>query len=247
MTQDLIKINKEGKGVTTSLKVAEIFGKRHDHVLRDIETLSCSGDFRLPNFGEIDYVDSKNRKYKAYEITKDGFSFLVMGYTGDKAGQFKETFINEFNKREALLTNDDFIVSKALSILNERTKALEIENERKTFQLEKANEVIQEQAPKVKYHNEVLNAENTHTTTTIAKELGMSAKSLNSILKSEGIQYFHDGHWILYQKHQAKGFTKTRTHTYYDSQGAQRSSIQTVWTEKGREFIHNTMNPVLVN
>ena len=85
--------------VTTSLIIAEIFGKRHDAVLRDIQNLDCPSDFNLHNFGEISYTDSMNREQRAYEMTKDGFSFLVMGYTGAKAAKFKVDFINEFNRR----------------------------------------------------------------------------------------------------------------------------------------------------
>lgn len=56
------------------------------------------------------------QKSEYYEITKDGFMFLVMGYTGEKAGEFKERFINEFNKREALLRSDDYILARAKEI-----------------------------------------------------------------------------------------------------------------------------------
>lgn len=133
--ENLITTNNDGVNVTTSLKVAEIFSKRHDHVLRDIQNLSCSSDFRLLNFGESSYFNSQNKKQPMYEITKDGFSFLVMGYSGEKAGQFKETFINEFNKRESLLSSDDFILSKALSILDKRTKALEADNKEKDVRI----------------------------------------------------------------------------------------------------------------
>ena len=86
----LVSTNSKGQDVTTSLIVAEVFGKRHDHVLRDIENLSCSNAFRLLNFGETPYIHPQNgQTYPMFEMTKDGFSFLVMGYTGDKAGQFK--------------------------------------------------------------------------------------------------------------------------------------------------------------
>lgn len=95
---ELVYKSKYGKALTTSLIVARVFGKEHKNVLRDIENLSCSETFNRLNFERITYKDARNREQTAYQMTKDGFSFLVMGYTGDKAGQFKETFINEFNK-----------------------------------------------------------------------------------------------------------------------------------------------------
>lgn len=88
--ENLVFQNSNGNDVTTSLLVAEVFGKEHSKVVRDIESLSCSASFNAANFGVITYIDSRNREQTAYEMTKDGFSFLVMGYTGAKAGEFKE-------------------------------------------------------------------------------------------------------------------------------------------------------------
>ena len=96
-----------GKVTTTSLKVAEIFGKRHDHVLRDIENLEIPKEWRLPNFGEMQ-IERKTPtggivKSKAFAITKDGFTLLAMGFTGKKAMQFKIAYIEAFNAMEAKL------------------------------------------------------------------------------------------------------------------------------------------------
>jgi len=60
-----------------------------------------------------------------YEITKNGFLYMVMGYTGEKTGEFKEEFITEFDKHELLLKNDDYIISRAMSVLSDQAKALE--------------------------------------------------------------------------------------------------------------------------
>ena len=75
--------------MVSSLTVAEVFEKRHDAVLRDIKNLDCSADFNLHNFVEIKYKDSKGRKQPCYNMTKDGFVFLVMGFTGSKALEWK--------------------------------------------------------------------------------------------------------------------------------------------------------------
>jgi Rha family phage regulatory protein len=82
---------------TTSLKVAEAFGKLHKDVLRKIQTLDCSPEFNQRNFAPVEYVDAKGEKRAAYEMTKDGFMFLVMGFTGKAAAQIKEAYINAFN------------------------------------------------------------------------------------------------------------------------------------------------------
>ena len=122
---ELVIQNEYGKDVTTSVIVANCFGKNHKNVLRDIENLTCSEEFNQLNFEPISYFDVMNREQKAYEMTKDGFSFLVMGYTGEKASTFKEAFIREFNKREALLKNDDYIMHRALEISKKRYEIAE--------------------------------------------------------------------------------------------------------------------------
>ena len=89
---ELVYKSKDGKALTTSLKIAEVFSKEHKNVMRDIENLSCSSNFNRLNFERITYKDARNRERQAYQMTKDGFTILVMGYTGAKAMAFKEGF-----------------------------------------------------------------------------------------------------------------------------------------------------------
>ena len=99
---ELIIIKKD-KAVTSSLKVAEMFHKNHAHVLRDIEALDCSSDFRESNYGLSSYKSEQNKRLPMYYMTKDGFTFLVMGYRGKKAAEFKEDYIKAFNLMENTL------------------------------------------------------------------------------------------------------------------------------------------------
>lgn len=161
MENELVFPGKSGRDVTTSLKVAEKFGKEHKNVLRDIENLSCSGEFHRLNFEHTPYVHPQNgQTYPMYEITKDGFSFLVMGYTGREAGKFKEDFIRAFNQRDALLKNDDFIISRAMGLLQNRVNALT----EKAKELERSNQekeqIITDQAPKVLFADTVTASSN---------------------------------------------------------------------------------------
>ncbi|WP_050763832.1 Rha family transcriptional regulator [Brevibacillus brevis] len=93
-----------GKAVTDSLLVAEKFGKGHDNVLRDIRNLDCSSEFRLLNFEESIYTNERGRVYPKVDMTRDGFTFLVMGYTGKDAGRFKEDYIKAFNLLEQTIS-----------------------------------------------------------------------------------------------------------------------------------------------
>jgi Rha family phage regulatory protein len=90
----------EGKATTTSLDIASNFTKRHDVVLRAIENLDCSKEFNRHNFVETSYQDSSNRSQPMHIITRDGFAFLCMGFTGKKAAEWKEKYIKSFNKME---------------------------------------------------------------------------------------------------------------------------------------------------
>lgn len=87
----------EEKLITTSRKIAETFEKRHSDVIRDIETMKCSEKFRERNFALSSYKSEQNKTLKEYIITEDGFSMLCMGYTGEKAMEFKERYIDAFN------------------------------------------------------------------------------------------------------------------------------------------------------
>ncbi len=87
----------DGRVKTTSRHVAEVFGKRHDDVLKAVRNLECSQDFGLRNFAETSYLDAFNREQKLYEMTFNGFVRLVMGFTGPKAAAFKEAYIEAFD------------------------------------------------------------------------------------------------------------------------------------------------------
>lgn len=89
---------QNGQPITTSQVVAKEFGKRHANILRAIENIDCSDSFRQLNFASADYIDEQGKPRPMVTMTKDGFTFLVMGFTGKQAAKFKENYINEFNR-----------------------------------------------------------------------------------------------------------------------------------------------------
>ena len=102
----------DGKPTITSRQIAEDFDKANRSVIRDIEESEVSETFRAENFHESEYsVEGQNRKYKQYILTRDGFSMIVMGYTGKKAMAFKEAYITAFNQMEAELSSDRACIS----------------------------------------------------------------------------------------------------------------------------------------
>ena len=103
-TPDVSIVN--GEPQTTSLAIADFFGKFHKDVLEKIKLLDCSEEFSRRNFTLSNYTTERGRNYPMYNITKDGFVFLVMGFTGREAMRFKEAYIKRFNEMEATLKKD---------------------------------------------------------------------------------------------------------------------------------------------
>ncbi|CAI3224052.1 Rha family transcriptional regulator [Clostridium neonatale] len=127
MLVEIKKINKEEVTVCTSLDVAETFQKRHDHVVRDIENVlkEISPNLGTTLFYEDTYKDSLNRKQKQYVMNRDGFTLLVMGYTGEKAMKFKLDYIKQFNAMEKALRSKYVEREKGIAVRQVLTKALQ--------------------------------------------------------------------------------------------------------------------------
>lgn len=101
-TGNLVSI-QNNQVVTTSLQIADAFGKLHNEVLKSIRALECSELFRAGNFTLSCYTRKNGnvtKSYPMYYLTRDGFTFLAMGFTGKIAARFKEAYINAFNEME---------------------------------------------------------------------------------------------------------------------------------------------------
>ena len=102
---DLVEI-KDGQPVVNSLKVADKFHKAHKNVLQKIESLDCTPEFGRLNFQPSTYTNRQNKTVPCYLLTRDGFSFLCMGFTGKEAAKWKEAYIKAFNQMEKALLKD---------------------------------------------------------------------------------------------------------------------------------------------
>lgn len=143
----------------------------------------------------------------------------------------------------ATVSNDDEVIMHAMNVLQRRLDESKKLAEQLTQQNRLQSEQLQISAPKAEYYDNVLQSESTYCTNRIAKEFGMSAKTLNLILKDKGIQYKSGKQWLLKHRHQNKGYTKTHTTYYTKSNGEMGSEMSTVWTEKGRQWLHEIMKP----
>ena len=119
-------IAQQGDVFTTSRKVAELFGKEHRNVLRAIRSLDCDEKFAALNFELTDFIDKNGVSRPEYLMTKDGMVFLVMGFTGKQAAQFKLLYIRAFNwmaekirtTHELTSWQHDFTRREAVSVAN---------------------------------------------------------------------------------------------------------------------------------
>lgn len=109
-------VMKDGHPITTSIAIAEVFGKQHQHVLEAIRNLDCPKEFGRSNFRLANYIDAQGKTRTMYELTKDGMVYLVMGFTGGKAAAFKVAYIEAFNALEAqALASQDAIRAALLA------------------------------------------------------------------------------------------------------------------------------------
>lgn len=92
---------KNGQAFANSRDVAATFARPHKDVLQAVQTLECSAEFTRLNFQLSSYKDKSGRLLPSYDMTKDGFTFFAMGFTGSIAAQFKELYIAAFNELEA--------------------------------------------------------------------------------------------------------------------------------------------------
>ncbi|MEO0955703.1 MAG: phage regulatory protein/antirepressor Ant, partial [Pseudomonadota bacterium] len=171
--KELVKVI-DGKPMADSLTVAEVFGKRHDDVMRAVRNMDCSSEFRDRNFAGSTYRPENGRRdYPLYNMTRDGFTFLVMGFTGAKAAQWKEAYIDAFNKLEKrsgkLDLNDPSQLRAALLDYSDRVIALEAD--------------LSEAKPKVAALDRIATADKSLCITDAAKHLQMRPKDLFHWLK----------------------------------------------------------------
>lgn len=131
---------------TTSLSVANVFEKRHSDILAQIREFP-KDDFNERNFPLVKYLDQKGEARPMYNLTRDGFSLLVMGFTGEKAYRWKIEFINAFNKMESLIkrggvSNEKF--TEVLTALSQKSSEADEYKAKYCESLESENSLLRD-------------------------------------------------------------------------------------------------------
>ncbi len=224
------------KGMT-SLEIAEVTGKQHAHVMRDIRSLLSQG-VSASNFGLGSYTDANGQKRPLFNLTPKGCLILASGYDA----VLRERIINRLeyleNGKKVIKTPQTYLEALEALVATEKEKEqLRIETEQQQATIELQDKEIKEAAPKVNYYNNHLQSVNTLTSTQIAKQIGMDAEKLHKKLKESNVIYRQSGQWLLHSPYSTWGLHSTRTQTYTRSDGSIGTNVYTVWTERGRRFI----------
>lgn len=244
---EIILKEENGKVLASSREVAEKFGKRHSDVIRSIKNLieNDSTQNCVQCFRQSIYKDETGKSNKMYMMNRDGFTFLVMGFTGKNANEWKWKYINAFNQMEEILKSGNQLSEEerlklqlfskdASEVAYAHNRLVELATTPLTLKIE-------EQQPKVEYHDTVLNKDGLITTTVIAKDLGFkSAAKLNQIMNLNGIIFKNkSGTWCPYAEYE---WLITNGYADYKSYEAEKAKPCLKWTEKGRKWIVNNYN-----
>lgn len=246
---DIVFQGSEGQPLTNSVLVAEKFGKRHDDLMKKIKNLVDVCPQKCGHlFVESNYVDIQCKDRPMYIMNRDGFTLLAMGFTGQKALQFKLDYIDAFNKMEQTIRNTQNLLSSAdtamLKQLVETTQTMaaqisrmqeELNRQRDMLLLPPANVIVEE--PRISPRQRKY-----YTVKQMAKELHTDSRLLNDFLEYMEIQEYNRDkqRWMLNQSLIGLGYTYTVVYEPVNPDEEPREYM--VWTPKGKEYINEKIN-----
>lgn len=249
MANDLIQFGETQKvqGMT-SLQIAEVTGKNHAHVMRDIRNLLEQG-VNESNFGLVNYKDKKGEVRPMYELTPKGCLILASGYDP----VLREKIVNkleEYQQKEraniislpnfedpaeaAMAWAKEYREKKVLSLENKELKIEQARLENENVQLVAENQELKHDR---NYLDLIMRSKALLTVSQIAQDYGMSAKAMNKTLADMGIQYSNNGQWILYARYKDCGYVSSRCIDIVRSNGMPDVVLHTEWTQAGRKFL----------
>ena len=240
----LVKQNTNGVVMTSSRRIAEVFGKEHKHVIRNIE--ENLKYFTKPNFGLSEYTDNSGKKNKMYLLDRDFTSFIIMGFTGEKAKEWKVKYINAFNMMENMLKNGTQLTEEeklklqlfskdSLEVVQAHNKLLELAT--KPLQ-----DKIEQDKPLVTYASEVIESKDSIDMNEFAKllkDLNIFAKGRNLLfewLRSQKILMGYPHKNIPYQKYMNMKLFELQQCTKQTAYGVKLYN-KTLVTPKGQVYI----------
>ncbi|MDT2864646.1 phage antirepressor [Vagococcus carniphilus] len=186
---------------------------------------------------EDEKVVTRTNNTSATFLTEDGLYEVLMQSRKPIAKKFKKEvkqILKDIRKhgmyaKEELLDNPDLLLDVVSKLKEERTGRLVAEQR------------VNELQPKADYYDSILNNQGLVTISKISKNYGMSAVKFNQLLHDLGVQFNQSGTWLLYSKHQAKGYTHIEPFDYTDANGNQQVKTRMKWTQKGHIFIYELL------
>lgn len=229
--------------VIDSRQVAEMVGKEHKNLLRDIsgyiETMAKSDKISQLKIEPSDFFiestfENRGKRYPCYLLTKKGCDMVANKMTGDKGVLFTAAYVSAFDEMQKKIPKD------LPTALRAYANQLEL-NQKLLAEVQNQQKLIESFEPIKQYVDTILESKDSLAVTQIAKDYGMSAKQLNKILTEEGIQYKVNKQWVLYSKYAGKGYTDSKTYSFMHSNGETGTRVGTCWTQKGRLLIHELL------
>lgn len=172
-----------------------------------------------------------------HEISVDMAKQICMIQRSEKGRQYRQYFLD----LEKAWNTPEQIFARALKMADQTIAKLKDSVRVLSTEISAKNQIIGELKPKADYYDEILKNPGLVTITQIAKDYGMSAKEMNSLLHDLGIQYKQSGQWLLYSTYHNMGYTHSETVNITRSDGRPDVKMNTKWTQKGRIFLYNTL------
>lgn len=219
----------------TSLDIAEIVDKKHQHVMRDIriEIEEMGAEIGQSIFGQSSYVNSQNKKQPCYKFGKDGAMQLALKYDAKTRYRVIKRIEELENGNKRLPGN----YKEALIQLVGQVEENEI--------LETSNLMLEQQVgelkPKADYTDIILKNKGLVLISQIAKDYGMTANKMNKFLHELKIQYKRGKQWLLYADYHDKGYTHSETFEFTRKDGTKDVDMTTKWTQRGRLFLYELL------
>lgn len=231
-----------GEALADSRDVAAFFGKEHKRVLQTIRELQCSDEFRRHNFVPKKMNDLTGESTSHVTMTKDGFMFLVLGFTGAKAANLKEAYIGQFNAMERELIARRGV--DPMAVLNDPSamRGLLLNYSEKVLALK---EKVADMAPAVEALDRIAEAHGTFCRSTAAKMLQIPPHTLCRWLRTNGWTFRRPGDKddLAYQSKIASGMLEHKVTTGQRPDGTEWSSTQVRVTGKGLTALAKAFPP----
>ena len=228
--------NNSNSPKMSSREIAELAGKQHKNVLRDIRNMEPAWEkVNGLKFELVEYEDGKGEKRPEYQLYKREVLYVATKWNDETRAKLILRWEELENRQLQKSLPGTF--AEAL-----RAYADEVEkNEKLKGEIEVKNVLIAEYEPKVTYYDQILASTDTITVTQIAKDYGMTAQELNKLLHENKVQFKQSGQWILYKEYAKLGYTKSHTTPITYKDGRQGDQLHTRWTQKGRLFLYELL------